>query len=126
MEEGRLSYTPLDSDFLSSTLLREGPDAVAIWALVLAAADKLGKSGMQPCIAASLLRIADERAQPAFDVFARPDPQSRNKDHDGRRLLRRGDGRWFIVSHQKCQWKASRGAATERQRRCEARQKERE
>ena len=78
-----MSYTPLDSDFLTSTLLKEGPDAVAVFALILASADKLGESAMQPSIAASLLRISDERAEEAFRILAAPDPRSRNREHDG-------------------------------------------
>lgn len=121
-----MSYTPLDGDLLTSTLLREGPDVVACWALLLASADKLGESGMQPSIAASLLRIADERAEAAFAVLTAPDPTSRNKEYEGRRILPREDGSWFIVSHQKYQWRTSRARATERQRRYAARLEERE
>jgi len=121
-----VSYTPLDSAFLTSTLLREGPDVVAVWMLVLASADKLGESSMQPSIAASLLRIDDERAEAAFARLSAPDPRSRNKECEGRRIVPRDDGRWFVVSHQRYQWLASRAAATNRQRRYEERRKERE
>jgi hypothetical protein len=121
-----MSYTPLDSDFLTSSLLQEGPDAVAVWALVLAAADKLGRSSMQPSAAASLLRIENERAEAAFALFCRPDLRSRNKEFEGRRLVPAEDGQWTIVSHQKYQHRASRSAATRRNREYEARVRERE
>lgn len=121
-----MSYTPLDDSLLTSTLLKEGPDVVAVWALILASANKLGESGMQQSVAASLLRISDERAEAAFQTLAAPDPCSRNQEQGGRRILPCKDGRWLIVSHQKYQWLASRAAATERQRRYELRQKERD
>jgi hypothetical protein len=121
-----LSYTPLHSDFLTSTLLREGPDAVAVFMLVLASADKLGESSIQPSVAASLLRIKDERAEAAFAVLSAPDPKSRNKECEGRRIVPRDDGRWFIVSHQRYQHLSSRAAATQRQRKYEERKSERE
>jgi hypothetical protein len=118
-----MSYTPLDSDFLTSTLLQEGPDVVSVWALVLASADKLGESGMQPTVAASLLRISVERADAAFAVLTQPDPRSRNREYEGRRLVPTDDGGWFIVSHQKYQKRASRANATKRNARYEARKK---
>ena len=121
-----MSYTPLNRGLLTSTLLKEGPDAVAVWALILASADKLGESDMQPSIAASLLRISDERAEAAFDKLSAPDPQSKNKEHEGRRIRPCEDGKWSVVSHGKYQRLASRAAATESNRRYEARRKERE
>lgn len=121
-----MSYTPLDSSFLTSTMLKEGPDVVAIWTLLLASTDKLGESLMQPAAAASLLRIPDDRAKKAFEILAAPDPDSRNKEHEGRRILPREDGKWFIVSAQKYQWLASRAAATIRQRKYDANKRARE
>ena len=121
-----MSYTPLDRGLLTSTLLKEGPDVVAVWTLILASADKLGESDMQPSVAASLLRICDERAEAAFAVLSAPDPESKNKEHGGRRIRPCEDGKWLIVSHAKYQHLASRAAATERNRRYEARLKERD
>src|SRR5687768_9687180 len=95
-QAGPMSFTPLDSDFLTSTLLKEGPDVVSVFALILASADKLGESSMQPSIAASLLRIPDERAEAAFATLAAPDPRSRNQEQEGRRILPREDGRWYV------------------------------
>jgi len=121
-----MSYSPLHSGLLTSTLLKEGPDVVAVWALILASTDKLGESDMQPSAAASLLRISDERAKAAFALLSEPDPESKNREHEGRRILRQGDGKWLVVSHAKYQRLASREAATERQRRYEANLKQRE
>jgi hypothetical protein len=121
-----MSYTPLHRGLLTSTLLKEGPDVVAVWALILASTDKLGESDMTPSAAASLLRISDERAQAAFDLLAAPDPASKNQEYEGRRIIHREDGKWFVVSHAKYQGLASRAAASDRQRRYEANRKERE
>jgi len=121
-----MSYAPLDSSILTSTLLKNGPDVVACWILLLATGDKLGESGMQPSAAASLLRISDERAKVAFAVLASPDPDSRNKEHEGRRIVPLKGGGWQIVSHQKYQWLASRARASQRQRKYEGNKKARE
>lgn len=111
---------------MTSTLLKNGPDVVACWVLLLASCDRNGESTMQPSAAASLLRIGDDRAKAAFAILQEPDPDSRNSEHDGRRLIRQDDGTWFVVSHQKYQWLASKARAAQRQRRYEASKKARE
>jgi hypothetical protein len=121
-----MSYTPLDSEILTSTLLKNGPDVVACWMLLLASCDKLGESSMQPSAVAGLMRISDERAEAAFAILQAPDPKSRNKEHDGKRILPLDGGRWFIVSHQKYQWLASKAKASQRQRKYEANKTARE
>jgi len=121
-----VAYTVLDSEFAGSTMLRHGPDVVAIWMLLLATTDKLGESYMQPTAAASLLRISDERALAAFDVLKEPDPASKNSDMEGRRIVRQSNGKWLVVSHGKYQARAARSWATERQKAYARRQKAQE
>src|SRR5512134_2624473 len=118
-----MGYTPLDRGILTSTLLKNGPDVVACWLLVLADTDRSGESGMTPEAAAGLLRMPDDRAEAAFAVLSGPDPKSRNKMFGGRRIVARPNGRWFVVSHEKYQWLASRAAATKRQAEYVARKK---
>jgi hypothetical protein len=115
-----MSYTPLDRSILTSTLLKEGPDVVAVWTLILATTDKLGESDMQPSAAASLLRISDERAKAAYTLLSAPDPDSKNGDCEGRRIVRLESGRYRVVSHAKYQQLASKAGAAERQARYEA------
>ena len=109
-----MAFTPLDGSILTSTLLRNGPDVIACWLLMLASCDKLGESTLTPDSAASLLRISDERAEAAFAILQAPDPKSRNKEHEGRRIVPLEGGAWFIVSHQKYQWLASKAYASKR------------
>ena len=109
-----------------STLLKNGPDVVACWLLLLASCDKLGETDMQPSAVASLLRIEDDRAEAAFQILQAPDFKSRNNEHEGRRIVPVGGGRWHVVSYQKYQWLASRARATDRQRKYEANKKTRE
>lgn len=114
-----MSYTPLDRSFLTSTLLKEGPVVVACWTLLLAAADKLGESDMQPSAAASLLRIPDEQAEQAFEILAAPDPKSRNDEYDGRRIVKMDNGHWQVVSFGKYQALASKAMSISRARKYE-------
>ena len=81
-----MSWNPLDESLLSSSILAEGPDVVATWALLIASANKYGVSNLTVPAVASLLRISDERAEQAFAVLAAPDKHSRNKDYSESRL----------------------------------------
>jgi hypothetical protein len=120
-----MAWNPLDESLLSSSILAEGPDVVATWALLLASADRLGESHLTVPFVASVLRISDERAGAAFAVLTAPDKRSRNKDQEGRRLVEVPGG-WLLVSHAKYREKASRMGAADRQARYLARMKARQ
>jgi len=110
-----MPYVPLDRSILTSTLLKNGPEVVACWLLLLADCDRLGESGMTPAAAASLLRMSDEAAIKAFEVLQAPDPRSRSRILDGRRIVLRDNGRYLVVNAGKYQWLASKAAASKRQ-----------
>jgi hypothetical protein len=103
-----VSYAPLDADVLYSTTIKEGPVVFAVWCAILASKDQDGISALNPETAAVLMsnplegKLADfEAIKAAWDVLASPDPKSKNKAHEGRRIIPTGDGRWFVVSHEK-------------------------
>jgi hypothetical protein len=128
MESGGdlMPWTPLDDGLLTSTLLKEGPTVVAIWALLLSMTDRYGVSKLQPSAAASLLRISDLDAEAAFKTLSSPDPGSRNKAEEGRRIKRTEDGYWEVVSYHKYQQMASKANAVLRQQRYQERKKKAE
>lgn len=110
-----MAWNPLDDSLLSSSVLAEGPDVVAVLALLIASADRYGESKLTVPYVASVMRISNERAGKAFDVLSAPDPWSRNKESDGRRIERTDDGYWRIVSHAKYRRIVSKERAAERQ-----------
>lgn len=120
-----MGWNPLDESLLSSSLLSEGPDVVATWALLIASANRQGESHLTVPFIASVLRVSEERVEAAFEVLTSPDKRSRNKEHGGRRIIAVEDG-WLLVSHAKYREKASRMKAAERQERYIARMKERQ
>jgi hypothetical protein len=100
---------------LTSTLLKEGPTPVAIWALILASCDRYGVSKLTASAAASLLRIKDEDAELAFAVLQGDDSGSRNKDKHGQRIFKNEEGHYVVVSYPKYRRMASKSRAAERQ-----------
>ena len=109
-----MAFTPLDSNFVFSTIVSEGPDVVAVWVLLLASKDKFHESEMQAPAVAKLLGIPVERADAAFECLASPDPRSRHREFEGRRIMRQPAGTWLIVTGDKYQERASRAAAEAR------------
>ncbi len=119
-----MAWNPLDDSLLSSSVLAGGPDVVAVLALLIASADRFGESRITVPYVAGALRMSEERVAAAFDFLSSPDPWSRNKDAEGRRIARTEDGSWRLVSHQKYRERASKAKAAERQAEYMARKKE--
>src|SRR5262245_49319034 len=117
-----MSWNPLHDSLLTSSVLAEGPDVVAVWSMLIASADRSGFSELTVPFVASALRISEDRAESACKVLTSPDTRSRTKEHEGRRILP-VDGGWLLVSHAKWRQRASREAANDRQARYAARKK---
>lgn len=105
----------------------------AVWCAILASKDQDGVTALNPESLALLMskpgngHHADVGAiQSAWDVLSAPDPGSRNKEHEGRRIIPVGDGRWLVVSHEKYRQKHQKLRRQEQLRDAKARQRERE
>jgi len=96
----RVPYTPLDSQSVFSTAFMEGPLPWAVWTAILATADSDGVTAINPPLLARIWRIPIEQVQGAWDVHTHPDPLSKNKEHEGRRIIPTKEGRWFVVGHK--------------------------
>lgn len=128
-----MSYAPLDSDILYSTTIKEGPMVFAVWCAILASKDQDGVTALNPESVALLMSDPKEqRFQPvepieeAWKVLTSPDPGSRNQEHQGRRIIPTGDGRWLVVSHEHYRQKHQKLRRQEQLRDAKARQRERE
>ena len=112
-----MAFTPLDSNFIFSTIVSEGPDVVATWVLLLASKDKFHESELQAPAVAKLLGSPVERADAAFEILSSPDLRSRNREYEGRRIIRQPSGTWLIVTGEKVSGASvkgrSRGAENE-------------
>lgn len=121
-----MTYTPLDSDTLFSSVMWLGPDAVGVWYSILASKDQDGVTALNPHTLANIMRCDVAVVQAAWDKLAAPDPDSHNTEHEGRRIVPTKDGNWFVVSHQKYRDKHSGAAYRERGAVRKRRQRERE
>ncbi len=114
-----MSYLPLDRDLLTSSTWATGtPAQIKVWIYLLLQADP--RSGIvedaAPAIALRCgLSLAE--VEGALDWLAAPDPHSRTKDHDGRRIAMGPDG-ILILNYLA---RAKKDHSTERVRRFRAR-----
>lgn len=94
------TYAKLDSEIIASTVWLEPHTTFRVWICLLARKDQYGRVyGSIPGIA-HLCRVTLEECRTAFDAFLSPDPYSRTKDYDGRRI-EEIDGGWRILNSDK-------------------------
>lgn len=101
VERGSVSgYTKLDSSIIDSSIWAEDDTTVKVWLTILAMKDQYGY------VAASIVGLAGRarktvpETQAALAKLMSPDPYSRTKDDEGRRI-REVDGGWVVINHSK-------------------------
>jgi hypothetical protein len=75
-----------------------GSHVYAVWGYVIAHAVD-GQVELNPRLVAFQLGESQEQVEQAIRYLCSPDPQSRNKDDEGRRLVRDGEISYRVVSH---------------------------
>ena len=94
------SYTKLFGSITESTVWLEPAGTRLVWITMLAMARKDG------CVNASVpglarrANVTREETDAALACFLAPDPDSRSKENDGRRI-EQIDGGWILLNHQK-------------------------
>lgn len=122
-----MPYTPLDSSALYSTAFRTGPLPWAVWTAILAAMDSDGVVSINPSfLAAQWPGVSRAEIEEAWSVHTKPDPDSKNEEFEGRRLIPYEGGRWLVVSHQEYRNKYSKAIRAEQLRAAKQRQRQRE
>lgn len=93
-------FTKLSSDIVTSTIWLEDDSTLRIWIGMLALAGPDGfVPGSVPGLA-SIFRVTVDQMRSALAKFEGPDPDSRTKDNDGRRIEPM-DGGWLLLNHAK-------------------------
>ena len=119
-------FTKLHSSITTSSLLSEPLPSRWLWCILLALADADGVvSGTVPGLAcAANIKTKDCRA--GIECFLAPDPDSRTKDHDGRRLEVVDGVGWRILNYAKYRFKFSADERRDYKRQNKREQRERE
>jgi hypothetical protein len=100
-------YTKLFGSILASTIWREDKNTRIVWITMLAMANRNGLvEGSIPGVA-DMARLSVDETREAIVKLESPDPDSRSKDQEGRRIVP-VDGGWFLVNHAKYRGKMSK------------------
>ena len=95
-----MSYAKLHSSILDSTIWLEPHHVVRVWIAMLAMKDQHGVVAASIPGLAVRARVELTECEEALAKFMSPDPYSRTKDFDGRRI-EEVDGGWQLLNHVK-------------------------
>ena len=94
-------FTKLFSNIIHSTVWREALHVKVCWVTMLALADKYGNVNVAMPALADAARISLPQCEEAIQMFLGPDPYSRTKDFEGRRIVESPHGGWTLLNHAK-------------------------
>jgi hypothetical protein len=95
---GRLMYGKLFASTFTGSMIGAGSDVFAVWGYVIANTFD-STVELNPVLVAAIIGTAPANVQAAIDFLCRPDSMSRNKSHDGCRLVHEGAFQYHVVSH---------------------------
>lgn len=93
-------YVKLFSTLIHSTIWREDLHIKVVWITMLAMADEQGDVWASIPGLADAARVSIEQCQDALTRLSAPDPYSRTKDYEGRRI-EAVDGGWHLLNYRK-------------------------
>lgn len=99
-------YTKLFGSILASTIWRESKETKILWITMLAMADQHGYVATSVPGLADMARLTVPETRQALQELMAPDPDSRTKEHEGRRIAE-ADGGFAILNHGKYRAKMS-------------------
>lgn len=120
-----MSYVKLFSDILASTIWAEPNPTRLVWITMLAMADRDGFVGASIPGLAHIARVSADECRLAIESLAAPDPDSRTKDHEGRRIAQR-DGGWVVLNYEKHRDRATLEERREKDRQRQERKRQRD
>lgn len=119
-----MAYGKIFESLFTGSMIGSGCNVFALWSYVIASAKPPGTVELNPRLLASIFGCSAADIAQAIDFLCRPDPESRNKEHEGRRLLREGQFLYAVPSWPK--YNAIRNEIERRQQNREAARRYRE
>lgn len=99
-------YTKLFSEIIMSTVWRENDKTRIVWITMLAIRDRWHVVNASIPGLADAARVSISDCREALHILSSPDPDSRSKDFEGRRI-KEVDGGWLILNGEKYRNKMS-------------------
>ena len=92
-------YGKIFESLYEGSMVGAGPTIFAVWGYCIAKADREGIVNLNPVLLAPIIGTSRVDIERAIEYLERPDPNSKNPDHEGRRLLNMSGFAYFVVSH---------------------------
>lgn len=113
------TWTPLFSSIVDSSVWGEDKDTKILWITLLAKKDRDGFVEMSlPGLARAAVLTLKE-CERSLKVLQSPDPHSRTKEHEGRRV-KEVPGGWMVLNHALYRDEIARARQREQQRQWQA------
>lgn len=107
-----MSYTKLFSSIVASTIWQESKETKILWITMLAVKNQWGIVEASVPGLAKFAGLTLQETEKALAELQSPDPYSRTKDNDGRRIYE-CDGGWRVLNHEK--YRAMESSETRRE-----------
>lgn len=92
-------FGKLFASMYAGSMYGAGPEVFAVWPYVIATADMTGVVELNSEMMANALGMTKERVESVIERFLQPDPKSRSKVKDGRKLERLGEYSYQIINY---------------------------
>lgn len=95
-----MSFAKLHRCIITSSIFEQPENVFKTWIALLAMADKDGFVNPTASFISNIAKVPIEKIEEALVKLCEPDPKSRTKDNEGRRLSPMRDG-WLILNYAK-------------------------
>jgi hypothetical protein len=93
-------YGKIFQRMYQGSMVGSGPVVFAVWGYCIANADPESHLvDLNPALLATIIGTDQESIKSAVEFLGKPDPNSHNKEHEGRRILNTTGFEYFLVSH---------------------------
>jgi len=94
-------YGKLYEQTFTGSMVGSGPVTFAVWAYIVAHTKPDHSVEVNARILALLIGCEEEEVVAAIKSFCEPDHASRNKNHQGRKLIKEGEYLYFVTGHER-------------------------
>jgi len=93
-------YGKFFASTFTGSMMGAGPHVFAVWGYVIANTVN-GQIELNPKLVATVIGCSSDDVKSAIDFLCSPDPESRSKEHEGKRMIREGQFAFKVVNHDK-------------------------
>lgn len=94
-------YGKIFSSMWTGSMRGAGSHIFSVWAYILSGCDKHGCIELNPDVVAFFIGCSTDEVYAAIQYLEAPDPKSRSKEEDGKRIIREGEYQYRVVNYSK-------------------------